>query len=383
MPDALNRPDRAVLNIVFQARKYSVMVNGSRFPLMLLLMVMAHTGLVTILLLAVPEARVLGVLAVCLLFLLPLLGVWTGRVRISSGEVKPQGQEAEEAGSLPSAGREENADPSGGGAARARQVHIVVHASKRSIAINGSPQPVALVLATFAHTGLMIIVFIAVPETQVFGGVLICLGFLLVSWAVWTGRLKISCGSQVQPECNFDAFGAQGENEDKNNVDPPNRGQLQLHIQVCARKRSVSVNGSQQTSAVVLAASAHTAFVFVALLAVPEVQVLGGVLICFAILLPLLAVWMGRMKISWEGDAGGGAGKGDQLEESRCSIDASKRLGSGSFADVMSGTYRFSSQKKTQVAVKIFRGGKNLSPSSLQKIKEEVEIGMKASNTCL
>ena len=89
----------------------------------------------------------------------------------------------------------------------------------------------------------------------------------------------------------------------------------------------------------------------------------------------------GRDQGGAAGDAGCGAGKGDQLEESRSFIDTSRVLGSGSFADVMSGTYQFPGrQQTTQVAFKIFRGGKGLSLSIRQKIKEEVEIGMKLNH---
>lgn len=76
------------------------------------------------------------------------------------------------------------------------------------------------------------------------------------------------------------------------------------------------------------------------------------------------------------GDAGGGVGRGDQLEERRSFIDTSRVLGSGGSADVMGGTYQFRGHTQTtEVVFKIFRGGKNLSPSILQKIKGRLSLG--------
>ena len=79
-------------------------------------------------------------------------------------------------------------------------------------------------------------------------------------------------------------------------------------------------------------------------------------------------------------EAGGGSGRGSCLEEGRCRIDRKLNLGSGSFADVVGGTYRFPGQgvdTSTQVAFKIFRGGRDLASRVREKIKEEVELGMK------
>jgi len=56
-------------------------------------------------------------------------------------------------------------------------------------------------------------------------------------------------------------------------------------------------------------------------------------------------------------DAWGGAGRGDQLEESRSSIDTSSVLRSECSADVMSGTYQFPGWQEIQVAFLIFRKG--------------------------
>jgi serine/threonine protein kinase len=78
------------------------------------------------------------------------------------------------------------------------------------------------------------------------------------------------------------------------------------------------------------------------------------------------------------GESGGGGGRGSCLEEGRCKFDTSRNLGSGSFADVVGGTYRFAGQRAgTQVAFKIFRRGRNLASSVREKIKVEVELGMK------
>ena len=65
--------------------------------------------------------------------------------------------------------------------------------------------------------------------------------------------------------------------------------------------------------------------------------------------------------------------------EGRYYVDTSRNLGSGSFADVVGGTYRFQGQRvDTQVAFKIFRGGRNLASPVREKIKQEVELGMKS-----
>ncbi len=81
------------------------------------------------------------------------------------------------------------------------------------------------------------------------------------------------------------------------------------------------------------------------------------------------------------GESGGGSDRGSCLEEGRCYVDTSRNLGSGSFADVVGGTYRFPEQHvdtSTQVAFKIFLGDRNLASLVSEKNKEEVELGMKS-----
>ena len=71
------------------------------------------------------------------------------------------------------------------------------------------------------------------------------------------------------------------------------------------------------------------------------------------------------------------------LDESRAVIGSSV-LGSGSFADVRSGTYRFRAQgQATDVAYKIFRGGQNLSASMRETIEKEVAVGVRLNHPCL
>jgi len=70
--------------------------------------------------------------------------------------------------------------------------------------------------------------------------------------------------------------------------------------------------------------------------------------------------------------------QGLKLAESRASIDSSCVLGSGSFADVKGGSYRFPGQQNpTPCAFKIFRGAQNLAGSSRQKIEKELTLGVK------
>ena len=71
------------------------------------------------------------------------------------------------------------------------------------------------------------------------------------------------------------------------------------------------------------------------------------------------------------------------LDESRAVIGSSA-LGSGSFADVRCGTYRFPAQEQaTDVAYKIFRGGQNLSASMRETIEKEVAVGVRLHHPCL
>jgi len=70
--------------------------------------------------------------------------------------------------------------------------------------------------------------------------------------------------------------------------------------------------------------------------------------------------------------------QGLQLAASRASIDSSCVLGSGTFADVRGGTYRFPGQQNSSpVAFKIFRGAQNLAESMRQKIEQELVLGVK------
>jgi len=72
---------------------------------------------------------------------------------------------------------------------------------------------------------------------------------------------------------------------------------------------------------------------------------------------------------------------GVQLEASRHSIDMSKTLGSGSFADVRPGTYRFPGQgRPTPVAYKVFRGGQNLPPPMKKQIVQELALGVQLNH---
>ena len=77
------------------------------------------------------------------------------------------------------------------------------------------------------------------------------------------------------------------------------------------------------------------------------------------------------------GEPGGGSGKGSCLEEGRSYVDTSRKLGSGSSGDVVGGTFRFPGQQQdTQVAFKIFRGGRNLAAAMSEKIEKEIQLGM-------
>ena len=85
-----------------------------------------------------------------------------------------------------------------------------------------------------------------------------------------------------------------------------------------------------------------------------------------------------------EGESGGGSGRGACLDQGRSYLDTSRKLGSGSFADVVGGKFRFAGQKQgAEVAYKIFRGGRNLTSVMGDKIKEEVELGMKLQHPTL
>jgi poly [ADP-ribose] polymerase 10/14/15 len=96
-----------------------------------------------------------------------------------------------------------------------------------------------------------------------------------------------------------------------------------------------------------------------------------------------------------EGRVGGGSSSQDQsvpsskgvqilgihLDIRRSFIDSSHVLGKGSFADVFSGTYRFSGQQVEKgVAIKTFRGAQNLTPSMRKKIEEEVVVWTRLSH---
>ena len=70
-----------------------------------------------------------------------------------------------------------------------------------------------------------------------------------------------------------------------------------------------------------------------------------------------------------------------ELDGNRCTIDFRSILGTGHFADVCSGTYRFPGRTVgVGVAVKFFRGGRSLSDAMRKKIKEEVALGMKLNH---
>ena len=64
-----------------------------------------------------------------------------------------------------------------------------------------------------------------------------------------------------------------------------------------------------------------------------------------------------------------------RLEVGRHSIDFNSNLGSGSFADVRRGTYRFPGQTvPKEVAYKIFRGGQNIPETMRTKIEQELAL---------
>jgi len=69
--------------------------------------------------------------------------------------------------------------------------------------------------------------------------------------------------------------------------------------------------------------------------------------------------------------------QGLQLEANRASIDSSCILGSGTFADVKGGTYRFPGQHDpSPVAFKVFRGAQNLAGCMRRKIEQELVLGV-------
>jgi len=70
-----------------------------------------------------------------------------------------------------------------------------------------------------------------------------------------------------------------------------------------------------------------------------------------------------------------------RLEVGRHSIDFNSNLGSGSFADVRRGTYRFPGQNvPKEVAYKIFRGGQNLPQTMRTKIEQELALGIQLNH---
>ncbi len=70
-----------------------------------------------------------------------------------------------------------------------------------------------------------------------------------------------------------------------------------------------------------------------------------------------------------------------ECDINRASIDKSRKLGSGSFADVVGGTYRFPGDKNaTHVAFKIFREAQDLTKKMLEKIEAEVALGMRCNH---
>ena len=70
-----------------------------------------------------------------------------------------------------------------------------------------------------------------------------------------------------------------------------------------------------------------------------------------------------------------------RLEVGRHSIDFKSNLGSGSFADVRRGTYRFPGQNvPKEVAYKIFRGGQNLPQTMRTKIEQELALGIQLNH---
>jgi len=96
-----------------------------------------------------------------------------------------------------------------------------------------------------------------------------------------------------------------------------------------------------------------------------------------------------------EGRVGGGSSSQDQpvpsskgvqilgihLDIGRAFIDLSHVLGKGSFADVFSGTYRFSGQQVEKgVAIKTFRGAHSLTASMRKKIELEVAVWTRLSH---
>ena len=70
-----------------------------------------------------------------------------------------------------------------------------------------------------------------------------------------------------------------------------------------------------------------------------------------------------------------------RLEVGRHSIDFNSNLGSGSFADVRRGTYRFPGQTvPKEVAYKIFRGGQNIPETMRTKIEQELALGIQLNH---
>ena len=70
-----------------------------------------------------------------------------------------------------------------------------------------------------------------------------------------------------------------------------------------------------------------------------------------------------------------------RLEVGRHSIDFNSNLGSGSFADVRRGTYRFPGQTVLkEVAYKIFRGGQNIPETMRTKIEQELALGIQLNH---
>ena len=56
-------------------------------------------------------------------------------------------------------------------------------------------------------------------------------------------------------------------------------------------------------------------------------------------------------------------------------LEARANLGSGSFADVFRGEYRFPGREPLPVAFKVFRGGQHIPKNLRAKTREEAELG--------
>jgi hypothetical protein len=85
-----------LVHLTVRASDRSVTVNGFRLPFPFVLAVIAVLVLVVIVLLAVPNVRNLGFFLLLVVFVLPVVGISTGKVKVSCGDAQVHGSEEQE-----------------------------------------------------------------------------------------------------------------------------------------------------------------------------------------------------------------------------------------------------------------------------------------------